>query len=250
MNCISILMRRRSRYALAGLLFVLIFSERAAVASPCGKEGRTERVGDAMPIRLAMGDAADFGAAQEACPRTSMSLESRASVLVAAKDFYGRLYANASLRGSFVLTDDVWLSIYVPGLEYRFVANATIDAGRTSLGAAALGVHYASGNNPHLRSLCACWLQRKPSFAMRPGLGLNPRSRLRTLGTRVSSLTAILRSQRCSPCNRLAVCWVPWRQARARISSIDPAKPSVLSSAVTFACLMRLICARSFVSTP
>jgi Putative MetA-pathway of phenol degradation len=103
----------------------------------------TERVGDAMPIRLAMGDAADFGGAQEACPRTSLSLESRASVLVASKDFYGRLYANASLRGTFALTDRVWLSVWAPGLEYRFVANATIEQARTSLGAAAVGGHWS-----------------------------------------------------------------------------------------------------------
>jgi hypothetical protein len=150
----------------------------------------TERVGDAMPIRLPMGDAADFGSAQEACPRTSLALEPRASVLVASKDFYGRLYANASLRGTFVLSDRIWLSIFAPGLEYRFVANATIEQSRTSLGGAALGGHWSVrqwGNSALALSVRALVptetvFRNATRFGFEPGLALthvwNPRFEL------------------------------------------------------------------------
>jgi hypothetical protein len=122
--------------------FSALYTHHAS-AEPCGAKGagRTERVGEATPIRLAMGDAADFGAAQEACPRTSLSLEPRLSALIASKNFYGRLYINGSLRGTLALSDRYWLSLFAPGLEYRFVANATVDTGRMSLGAAAIGGH-------------------------------------------------------------------------------------------------------------
>jgi hypothetical protein len=150
----------------------------------------TERVGDATPIRLSMGDAADFGAAQEACPRTSLSLEPRASVLVAADDFYGRLYANASLRGTFVLTERVWLSVFAPGVDYRFVANATIEQSRTSLGAGAVGGHWSVRQWDHtalalsVRALVPTEtvFRNATRFGFEPGLALthvwNPRFEL------------------------------------------------------------------------
>lgn len=155
-----------------------------ALAAPCTDTG-TERVGDRTPIRMAMGDAADFGAAQEACPRTAVTLESRASALVATDDFYGRLYANVSVRGLVALPPmfaarPMWLSLFAPGFEYRLVANATIDQTRASLGAGALGWHMGVFN--HDRTALALSVrallptetifQRATRFGFEPGLAL------------------------------------------------------------------------------
>jgi hypothetical protein len=77
----------------------------------------------------------------EACPADEASLHSFASALIAEEDFYGALYAGVAARGRLTLPNGLWLSLWVPGLEYRFVANATVEADSTDLGAGALGVH-------------------------------------------------------------------------------------------------------------
>jgi hypothetical protein len=106
-----------------------------------GESARPRRPLDAAPIRIASTDAADFGAAQEACGRTSIALESRASLLDASESFYGQLYANNSVRGTLVLPAGFWLSLTLPGVEARYVANATIDKTDVRWGAGALGAH-------------------------------------------------------------------------------------------------------------
>ena len=113
----------------------------SAAASPCDDALQDLRPGERSPIRIAALDAADFGAAAEACGRTSLALESRASLLDASDEFYGQIYLNTSLRGTLALSKRVWLSLLVPGLEYRFVANATIDTSVLSLGGGAGGIH-------------------------------------------------------------------------------------------------------------
>jgi len=123
--------------ALAATLACILHASSARAETPC--DGA--RVGDGTPIRAPIFGPADFGTAQEACSRSRISLESRAALLVAERDFYGTLLAGLSLRATFALPRKTWVSLYMPGPEYRYIANATVDSGRGTLGAGALGFH-------------------------------------------------------------------------------------------------------------
>lgn len=85
---------------------------------------------------------ADIGVLPEACEATEASLEGRAAALVATEDLYGSLVGGVGLRGRLVIAERTWLSLWTPSLEHRFVANATVEANRTSLGGSALGLHH------------------------------------------------------------------------------------------------------------
>lgn len=111
----------------------------AAAASPCA--GSRPGVGVPIQVRAAADNAADFGTPQEACARTSVSLDNRLAVLDASDVFYGSVYFASNLRGTVDLPWGFWISFAVPGLEYRYVANATVDQKTVSMGAGALGVH-------------------------------------------------------------------------------------------------------------
>jgi hypothetical protein len=62
-------------------------------------------------------------------------------LLVAADDFYGSLGAAVAVRGRYALDERVWVSAWLPGPEFRYVANATVDASALELGASSLGLH-------------------------------------------------------------------------------------------------------------
>jgi hypothetical protein len=117
------------RAAAAALLAVL--AARSA-ASAC--EGR--------PVRVPVLGAADMGVLPEACEATEISLENRGAVLVATDDLYGSVQAGFGLRGRLIVAERTWLSLWAPGFEYRFVANATVEADRASLGGSVLGAHH------------------------------------------------------------------------------------------------------------
>ena len=94
-----------------------------------------------VPIRVPLGPG-DLGVLPEACEATEASLESRAAVLVANPDLYGSLQAGVGVRGRAVVAERTWVSLWAPSLEYRFVANATVEAERVSLGGAVADVHH------------------------------------------------------------------------------------------------------------
>lgn len=118
-------MKRHAVVALA-MLFV------AKPAFAC-EEGRG--------VRVPLGPA-DLGVLPEACEATEASIEGRASALIASSDLYGSLAAGLGLRGRLILLTRTWLSLWAPSLEYRYVANATVTADRSSLGDTALGIHH------------------------------------------------------------------------------------------------------------
>jgi hypothetical protein len=122
----------------AGALFAsMTYGGAAHAASPCDDP----RPGTGTPARVPLFGPADFGTSQEACARTRVALESRGALLVAERDFYGTLLAGAQVRATVGLSRGTWVSVVMPGIEYRFVANATVEAERASLGAGALGLH-------------------------------------------------------------------------------------------------------------
>lgn len=127
-----------SLLTLLSQLGLLLVSSTARADSPCDDE----RPGVGTPVRVPVFGPADWGAPQETCARTRVSLDARAALLVAERDFYGTVLAGLALRATWALpASKLWVSVFAPGLEYRFVANATVEADRASLGAGALGLH-------------------------------------------------------------------------------------------------------------
>lgn len=124
----------------AGVSFALcaLSVAGAAHARPC--QGALPESG--APARLGFGPAG-FGSAPEACPATDSSLQATASALVAVDDFYGLLEAGVAPRFRRRLFEHDWVSLWLPALQYRFSANATIEADTLGLGDAALGYHHA-----------------------------------------------------------------------------------------------------------
>lgn len=138
----------RAEALAAGLLVASTMVEGAAhAASPCDDP----RPGVGTPARVPLFGPADFGTSQEACARTRVALESRGALLVAERDFYGTLLAGTQVRATVALSRGTWLSVVMPGIEYRFVANATVEAERASLGAGALGLHVPVAENGSFR---------------------------------------------------------------------------------------------------
>lgn len=128
-------MSRAARWA-STLGLSLSLGVTAAHGDPC--DGPVLEAG--VPARIPLGPAG-FGAPPEACPANDLSLQGSGAALIATEDFYGGLTAGLAFRGRFDLGAGHSVSIWVPGLEYRFFANATIEAEAVTMGAGALGYH-------------------------------------------------------------------------------------------------------------
>jgi hypothetical protein len=122
--------------ALACLLALL--AARESAAGPC----ISKQPEAGVPARIPLGPA-ELGSLAEACSRNELTLRGFASVLIAEQDFYGMLHAGVALHARLRLPGDAWLSFALPGVEHRFVANATIEAESTDTGAGSLGFHQA-----------------------------------------------------------------------------------------------------------
>jgi hypothetical protein len=120
----------------AALALGLTLSIPTTVHALCEK-GR----GGADPARIGTGPAG-FGSLPEACPATELALQGDATLLdAAAEDFYGSLFAGAALRGRYALDERVWVSAWLPGPQFLYVANATVETSALELGPSALGIH-------------------------------------------------------------------------------------------------------------
>jgi len=93
------------------------------------------------PLRSAPGPAG-FAAVPEACAASEIALQGDAAALIATEDFFGTLEAAALVRARYAPSRRLWFSLWLPGLSYRFAANATVEAESVDLGAGALGVHF------------------------------------------------------------------------------------------------------------
>jgi hypothetical protein len=95
----------------------------------------------ADPARIGAGPAG-FGSLPEACPAMDLALQGDATLLDAAtEDFYGSLFAGVALRGRYALNERVWVSAWLPGPQFLYVANATVETSTLELGPSALGIH-------------------------------------------------------------------------------------------------------------
>jgi len=126
----------------------------AAGAAPCASA--LPEAG--APARVDFGPAG-FGSVPAACPATDSALRGYASALIAVDDFYGLLEAGLAPRFRRRFSERDWVSLSLPALQYRFSANATIEAGTVGLSDAALGYHHAFplgqrlALSPYLRAL-------------------------------------------------------------------------------------------------
>lgn len=94
-----------------------------------------------VPVRAHLGPA-DFGMIPEACPASSLTLDAGGVIAVDRENYYGSILVAGSLRGRLTLPRGPWVSIYVPGAEYRFVANASLQPSSFDVGAGAVGAHF------------------------------------------------------------------------------------------------------------
>lgn len=122
-----------------GLLLVLAGTVVAspALASGGACSGRQPEVG--IPLRIPLGPA-DFGAVPAACPANEALLQGWGAILIATQDFYGSAFAGAApqLR---VKVGGPWISLHAPGVQYGYVANATVTADSWEMSAGSLGLH-------------------------------------------------------------------------------------------------------------
>ena len=119
----------------AGLLVVCVLSN-TTLAHPC----RTRLLELGAPSRLVFGPGS-LGSVPETCPSTETGVQAFGSALVAVQDFYG--YVNGGLGANlrYAFSDRDWMSLQFVPFEYRFSANATIEASKSGMGAGALGYH-------------------------------------------------------------------------------------------------------------
>ncbi|MBX3207863.1 MAG: hypothetical protein KF764_22650 [Labilithrix sp.] len=138
----------------------------AAPALACDTPPATRPAAAGTPVRVPLGPG-DLGVLPEACEATEASLETRAAVLVATSDLYGSLQAGVGVRGRAVVAERTWISLWAPSLEYRFVANATVEADRASLGGGVVGAHHriALGERASVAPFARLLLPTETGFA-------------------------------------------------------------------------------------
>lgn len=108
-----------------------------AHAGPCDSHQPEAGVAIRAPMR-----AADLGAIPEACPNSSLTADARMDIALDVENYYGSVLASGTLRGRVALPRGPWISIYVPGVEYRLVANASLQPTSLDVGAGSIGGHF------------------------------------------------------------------------------------------------------------
>jgi hypothetical protein len=126
----------RTKVLAFGLTAVLVSSADDARAGPC--DGEQPEAG--APVRVPHGPAY-FGVLPEACAATSVSANAQLGLLIAEADYYGQLHVAGGLRGRLELPGGSWLSAELPGPDYWYLVNATVEADRLSLAAMTVGWH-------------------------------------------------------------------------------------------------------------
>jgi len=122
------------RLAIAVVVLV-IAAGRARADEVCPKAG--EKSGDVASGPLMGGNGpADFGAIPEVCGATDGLLRLRGALTIASTmpDYYGSIFAGATLRGRFRLADRTTLSIAADVFDYRYVNNGGLASNPVSAG--------------------------------------------------------------------------------------------------------------------
>lgn len=122
----------------AAALLTVVLSASSTRGSPCD----TSQPEAGVLVRVPLGPA-DLGVIPEACPATSAELRGVGQILIAPEDFYGGITAGGAGRFRQMLSNVSWISLWIPGVEYRYLVNASIDAESLSVGAGSVGYHRA-----------------------------------------------------------------------------------------------------------
>ncbi len=118
-----------------------LFACGAVLRAPAASAACDPSAPDAgTPARIGAGPAG-FGALPEACAGTDVSLSADGALLVNTGNFYGSLEAAAAVRARYAFGERLWISAFLPGPDFRYVANATVDASSLDLGPMAFGLH-------------------------------------------------------------------------------------------------------------
>src|SRR4051812_35596019 len=88
---------------------------------------------------------ADFGAVPEVCGATDGLLRLRGALLIASTmpDYYGSIFAGATLRGRYQLGEHTTLSVAADVLDYRYANNGGLASGGVSAGPGTVGIQQA-----------------------------------------------------------------------------------------------------------
>jgi hypothetical protein len=114
-------------------------------ATPC----EPAKLARGAPLRLSYGPGG-LGTVPEACGADEAALVADGTALVAVEDFYGLLSASVALRGRWRFDERTWVSLQIPGLDFRYSANATVDVSSLDVGAGALGLHRSILEGPRV----------------------------------------------------------------------------------------------------
>ena len=128
-----------ARVAIA--VVVLFFGARPARgADACPKSGDP-----ASGALLGGTGPADFGAVPEVCGATDGVLRLRGALLIASTmpDYYGRIFAGATLRGRYQLGARTTLSAAADVFDYRYINNGGLASHPVSAGPGTVGVQQA-----------------------------------------------------------------------------------------------------------
>ena len=128
-----------ARVAIA-VAVLLIGARPARGADVCPKSGDSAN----GPLMGGTGPA-DFGAVPEVCGATDGVLRLRGAALIASTmpDYYGSLFAGATLRGRYRLGERTTLSVAADVFDYRYVNNGGLAAHGASAGPGTIGVQQA-----------------------------------------------------------------------------------------------------------
>lgn len=118
----------------------------AASANPC--DTHQPEAGAAVRVRTGP---ATLGMVPEACTESSLTLDVGGGLAIDRENYYGSVLVSGALRGRVALPRGAWVSILVPGVEYRFVANASLQPSQVDVGAGAIGGHVPLLATPRLQ---------------------------------------------------------------------------------------------------
>jgi len=125
----------RAAITVAGLLLLVPAAGAAAV---CTKDD-----GPATGPLMGGNGPADFGAIPEACGATDAVLRLRGALLVASTmpDYYGSIFAGATLRARYQLAARSTFSLAADVFDYRYVNNGGLASHGASAGPATVAFH-------------------------------------------------------------------------------------------------------------
>src|SRR3982751_112509 len=124
---------------------VLLAGARPARGADVCPKGAEAASGPLMAGTAPAHSPADFGAVPEVCGATEGLLRLRGALLIASTmpDYYGSIFAGATLRGRYQLGERTTLSVAADVFDYRYVNNGGLASRGVSAGPGTIGIQRA-----------------------------------------------------------------------------------------------------------